>query len=237
MSIAFISDLHLEPVDNNRLHSFIDFLAEAPKKYKSLYIIGDLFEYWVGDDDPHPINKLIQNKIKDAHGQGLSIFFIHGNRDFLLGSQFEKNTGLRIIDDMTVIKDSGISLMIAHGDSFCIDDVEYQDLKKSLRSEEWKKDFLQRPIAERIAFANDLRAKSAESNSNKAENIMDVNQSYVAEVIEKHKIDFLIHGHTHRPAIHKLDNGSSRVVLGSWEDEGWVAEYSKGNIELKSFTI
>ena len=125
MSIAFISDLHLEPVDNDRLHSFIDFLAEAPEKYKSLYIIGDLFEYWVGDDDPHPINKLIQNKIKDAHGQGLSIFFIHGNRDFLLGSQFEKNTGLRIVDDMTVIKDSGISLMIAHGDSFCIDDVEY----------------------------------------------------------------------------------------------------------------
>ena len=135
MSIAFISDLHLEPVDNDRLHSFINFLSEAPNKYKSLYIIGDLFEYWVGDDDPHPINALIQNKIKDAIGQGLSIYFIHGNRDFLLGSKFEKNTGLRIINDMTVIKDSGISLMIAHGDSFCTDDIEYQALKKSLSSE------------------------------------------------------------------------------------------------------
>ena len=237
MSIAFISDLHLEPVDNDRLNSFLNFMAKAPKKYDSLYIIGDLFEYWVGDDDPHPINKLIQNKIKDAHGQGLNIYLIHGNRDFLLGSQFENNTGLRIIDDMTIVKDSDISLMIAHGDSFCIDDVEYQALKKSLRSEEWKKDFLQKPIAERIAFANDLRTKSAESSSNKAENIMDVNKSYVAEVIEEYKIDFLIHGHTHRPAIHKLDNGASRVVLGSWEDKGWVVEYSERNIELKSFTI
>ena len=237
MSIAFISDLHLEPVDNDRLNSFLNFMAKAPKKYDSLYIIGDLFEYWVGDDDPHPINELIQNKIKDAHGQGLNIYLIHGNRDFLLGSQFENNTGLRIIDDMTIVKDSDISLMISHGDSFCIDDVEYQALKKSLRSEEWKKDFLQKPIAERIAFANDLRTKSAESSSNKAENIMDVNKSYVAEVIEEYKIDFLIHGHTHRPAIHKLDNGASRVVLGSWEDKGWVVEYSEGNIELKSFTI
>ena len=110
MSIAFISDLHLEPIDNHRLHSFINFLAEASEKYKSLYIIGDLFEYWVGDDDPHPINELIQNKIKDAHDQGLSIYFIHGNRDFLLGPQFEKNTGLRIINDMTVIEDSGCLL-------------------------------------------------------------------------------------------------------------------------------
>ena len=159
MSIAFISDLHLEPVDNDRLHSFIDFLAEAPEKYKSLYIIGDLFEYWVGDDDPHPINKLIQNKIKDAHGQGLSIFFIHGNRDFLLGSQFEKNTGLRIVDDMTVIKDSGISLMIAHGDSFCIDDVEYQDLKKSLRSEEWKKTFYKSQLLKELLLPMTLELK------------------------------------------------------------------------------
>ncbi len=237
MSIAFISDLHLEPIDNNRLHCFINFLAEAPEKYKSLYIIGDLFEYWIGDDDPHPINELIQNKLKLAHDQGLSIYLLHGNRDFLLGSQFEKNTGLKIINDMTIIKDSGISLMIAHGDSFCTDDTEYQALKESLRSEGWKKDFLQKPIAERIAFADGLRAKSAESSSNKAENIMDVNESYVAEVIERHKIDFLIHGHTHRPAIHKLGNGSSRVVLGSWEDEGWVAEYNEGNIELKSFAI
>ena len=127
--------------------------------------------------------------------------------------------------------------MISHGDAFCVDDVEYQEMKREIRSDSWKKDFLAKSISERVDFANDLRTKSSERNSNKPENIMDVNDNYVLEVVQREKIDILIHGHTHRPAVHKLENGSIRAVLGSWEEEGWVADYIEGNIKLTSFPI
>ena len=238
MSIAFISDLHLEPIENSRLKTFYDLLLRAQSEFNSLYIIGDLFEYWIGDDDHNPINKNIIQNIKNATDNGLNIFLIHGNRDFLLGSKFEEMTGIQIIDDMTVIEDEFCKIMVSHGDVFCTDDIEYQNLKKTLRSEQWIENFLSKTIEERIDFANQLRSQSAESSSNKAENIMDVNIAYVNEIIDKNKIDILIHGHTHRPAVHKLDSGASRAVLGSWENnEGWIIEYKQGNIELKSFTL
>ena len=238
MSIAFISDLHLEPIENSRLKTFYDLLLRAQSEFNSLYIIGDLFEYWIGDDDQNPINKNIIQNIKSATDNGLNIFLIHGNRDFLLGSKFEEMTGIQIIDDMTVIEDEFCKIMVSHGDVFCTDDIEYQNLKKTLRSEQWIETFLSKTIEERIDFANQLRSQSAESSSNKAENIMDVNMVYVNEIIDKNKIDILIHGHTHRPAVHKLDSGASRAVLGSWENnEGWIIEYKQGNIELKSFPL
>ena len=238
MSIAFISDLHLEPIENSRLKTFYDLLLRAQSEFNSLYIIGDLFEYWIGDDDHNPINKNIIQNIKNATDNGLNIFLIHGNRDFLLGSKFEEMTGIQIIDDMTVIEDEFCKIMVSHGDVFCTDDIEYQNLKKTLRSEQWIETFLSKTIEERIDFANQLRSQSAESSSNKAENIMDVNIAYVNEIIDKNKIDILIHGHTHRPAVHKLDSGASRAVLGSWENnEGWIIEYKQGNIELKSFPL
>ena len=147
-------------------------------------------------------------------------------------------TGIQIIDDMTIIEDRFCKIMVSHGDVFCTDDVEYQNLKKTLRSKEWTESFLSKTIEERIDFANQLRAQSAESSSNKAENIMDVNPDYVNEVIGKNNLDLLIHGHTHRPAIHKLDSGASRAVLGSWENnEGWIIEYKEGNIDLRSFPL
>ena len=146
--------------------------------------------------------------------------------------------GKKINDDMTVIEDEFCKIMVSHGDVFCTDDIEYQNLKKTLRSEQWIETFLSKSIEERIDFANQLRSQSAESSSNKAENIMDVNMAYVNEIIDKNKIDILIHGHTHRPAVHKLDSGASRAVLGSWENnEGWIIEYKQGNIELKSFPL
>ena len=238
MSIAFISDLHLEPIENSRLKTFYDLLLRAQSEFNSLYIIGDLFEYWIGDDDQNRINKNIIQNIKNATDNGLNIFLIHGNRDFLLGSKFEEMTGIQIIDDMTVIEDEFCKIMVSHGDVFCTDDIEYQNLKKTLRSEQWIETFLSKTIEERIDFANQLRSQSAESSSNKAENIMDVNMAYVNEIIDKNKIDILIHGHTHRPAVHKLDSGASRAVLGSWENnEGWIIEYKQGNIELKSFPL
>ncbi len=238
MAIAFISDLHLEPIENNRLKTFYNLLSRANDDFDALYIIGDLFEYWIGDDDEHPVNRNIIQNIKKSTDNGLGIFLMHGNRDFLLGSKFEEMTGAKIIDDMTIIEDEFCKIMVSHGDVFCTDDIEYQKLKKTLRSDEWIKSFLSKTIEERIIFANQLRSQSAESSSNKAESIMDVNLDYVDEVIEKNNLDILIHGHTHRPAIHKLDSGASRAVLGSWENnEGWIIEYKQGNIDLKSFPL
>jgi|TARA_B100001287_G_scaffold71065_1_gene58684 UDP-2,3-diacylglucosamine hydrolase len=238
MAIAFISDLHLEPIENSRLKTFYNLLSRANDDFDALYIIGDLFEYWIGDDDEHPVNRNIIQNIKKSTDNGLGIFLMHGNRDFLLGSKFEEMTGAKIIDDMTIIEDEFCKIMVSHGDVFCTDDIEYQKLKKTLRSDEWIKSFLSKTIEERIIFANQLRSQSAESSSNKAESIMDVNLDYVDEVIEKNNLDILIHGHTHRPAIHKLDSGASRAVLGSWENnEGWIIEYKQGNIDLKSFPL
>ena len=238
MAIAFISDLHLEPIENSRLKTFYNLLSRANDDFDALYIIGDLFEYWIGDDDEHPVNRNIIQNIKKSTDNGLGIFLMHGNRDFLLGSKFEEMTGAEIIDDMTIIEDEFCKIMVSHGDVFCTDDIEYQKLKKTLRSDEWIKSFLSKTIEERIIFANQLRSQSAESSSNKAESIMDVNLDYVDEVIEKNNLDILIHGHTHRPAIHKLDSGASRAVLGSWENnEGWIIEYKQGNIDLKSFPL
>ena len=237
MSIAFISDLHLEPIENKRAKAFFQFIDNAVNKHEELYILGDFFKYWIGDDDTQPINKSIMQKLKYASDNGLKIYFIHGNRDFLIGSDFESETGIRILEDQYTFSLEDKKIMIAHGDTFCIDDVEYQEMKKEIRSDSWKKDFLAKSISERVDFANDLRKRSAERNSNKPENIMDVNDDYVLEIIEREKIDILIHGHTHRPAVHKLSNGSTRAVLGSWEDSGSVIEYSQGNIELNSFSF
>ena len=237
MSIAFVSDLHLEPIENKRVKVFFKFLNDAVNKYEELYILGDFFEYWIGDDDTQSVNKLIMQRLKTASDNGLKTYFIHGNRDFLIGSEFESETGIKILEDQHTFNIGEKKIMISHGDAFCVDDVEYQEMKREIRSSSWKKDFLAKSIDERVDFANELRARSAERNSNKPENIMDVNDDYVLDIIQKEKIDILIHGHTHRPGIHNLSNGSIRAVLGSWEEEGWAAEYTNGNLELISFSI
>ena len=237
MSIAFISDLHLEPIENKRAKAFFQFIDNAVNKHEELYILGDFFEYWIGDDDTQSVNKLIMQKLKTASNNGLKIYFIHGNRDFLIGSEFESETGVKILADQHTFNIGEKKIMISHGDAFCVDDVEYQEMKREIRSDSWKKDFLTKSISERVDFANNLRTKSSERNSNKPENIMDVNDNYVLEVVRREKIDILIHGHTHRPAVHKLENSSIRAVLGSWEEEGWVADYIEGNIKLTSFPI
>ena len=237
MSIAFVSDLHLEPIENKRVKVFFKFLNDAVSKYEELYILGDFFEYWIGDDDTQSVNKLIMRRLKAATDNGLKIYFIHGNRDFLIGSEFESETGIKILEDQHTFNIGEKKIMISHGDAFCVDDVEYQEMKREIRSDSWKKDFLAKSISERVDFANDLRTKSSERNSNKPENIMDVNNNYVIEVVQREKIDILIHGHTHRPAVHKLENGSIRAVLGSWEEEGWVVDCIEENIKLTSFPI
>ena len=235
--LGFISDLHLDPNENKRTEAFLNFLSNDCIKYEALFILGDLFEYWVGDDDNSSLAVEVKKSLKKYSNQGNKIYFIHGNRDFLIGSKFAKDSGIQIIKDQYIMTHSGKKIMLSHGDVFCTDDHEYQDLKSRIRSKKWIDDFLSQPLNERIAIAEDMRSKSKDASSNKPENIMDTNKDSIDHCIKHNNLDLLIHGHTHRPEIKKLSNGTIKVVLGSWEDEGWVFEYDHDHFDLKSFSI
>ena len=235
--LGFISDLHLEPSENNRTEAFFNFLSSDCSNYEALYILGDLFEYWVGDDDNSSLANQVKESLKNCSNQGLKIYFIHGNRDFLLGSRFERESNIKILDDQCILQLSDKKIMLSHGDVFCTDDHDYQKLKTEIRSEAWISNFLKQPLSERIAIAEDMRSKSKLANSNKPENIMDTNANAIDECFNRDNLNLLIHGHTHRPEIKKLPNDSIKVVLGSWEDKGWVFEQGDNHFDLRSFSI
>ena len=180
---------------------FFDFLDQAKNKYSKLFILGDLFEYWIGDDDQSQDSLEVIKQLKKL-SNSIEVFFIAGNRDFLIAKEFENKSGIKILEDMYIFSSGNKNIMVSHGDSFCIDDKQYQSLKNEIRSSEWINDFLSKPLEERVQIANEMRAQSAEKSSNKPENIMDVNQEYISEIVKKNNIDILIHGHTHRPFIH-----------------------------------
>ncbi len=235
MSLGFISDIHLDSNSPKKTQMFFDFLDQAKNKYSKLFILGDLFEYWIGDDDQSQDSLEVIKQLKKL-SDSIEVFFIAGNRDFLIAKEFEDKSGIKILEDMYIFSSGNKNIMVSHGDSFCIDDKQYQSLKNEIRSSEWINDFLSKPLEERVQIANEMRAQSAEKSSNKPENIMDVNQEYISEIVKKNNIDILIHGHTHRPFIHHIDSNSIRAVLGSWEDKGWVIEYEQ-ELTLRSFPI
>ena len=235
--LGFISDIHLEPIENNRTLAFNNFLEKASDRYEALYILGDLFEYWIGDDEDNLTISNIKKNLSRLADQGVSLFFIHGNRDFLIGNKFASDTNIKILDDMHIINLNNKKIMLSHGDAFCTDDTDYQKFKNETRNSSWIKSFLKKPLDERLFIADDMRSKSKSANSNKPENIMDTNPKAIEESVIKNEIDILIHGHTHRPEVKYFANGSVKVVLGSWEDKGWVFEYDHDHFDLKSFSI
>lgn len=235
--LGFISDIHLEPIENNRTLAFNNFLEKASDRYEALYILGDLFEYWIGDDEDNLAISNIKKNLSRLADQGVSLFFIHGNRDFLIGNKFASDTNIKILDDMHIINLNNKKIMLSHGDAFCTDDTDYQKFKNETRNSSWIKSFLKKPLDERLFIADDMRSKSKTANSNKPENIMDTNPKVIEESVIKNEIDILIHGHTHRPEVKYFANGSVKVVLGSWEDKGWVFEYDSNHFDLRSFVI
>ena len=235
--LGFISDIHLEPIENNRTLAFNNFLEKASDRYEALYILGDLFEYWIGDDEEKLTISNIKKNLSRLADQGVSLFFIHGNRDFLIGNKFASDTNIKILDDMHIINLNNKKIMLSHGDAFCTDDTDYQKFKNETRNSSWIKSFLKKPLDERLFIADDMRSKSKSANSNKPENIMDTNPKAIEESVIKNEIDILIHGHTHRPEVKYFANGSVKVVLGSWEDKGWVFEYDSNHFDLRSFVI
>lgn len=235
MTTLFISDLHLDEKRPDILRAFLHFLQTDALQAASLYILGDLFEAWIGDDDDSEIARTSRAALAALSGNGVALYFMHGNRDFLLGEDFAAQTGGRLLPDPSLINLYGKPTLLMHGDSLCTSDVEYQRLREQVRSRPWQQALLEKPIGERRALAKQLRMASAEANSNKAEDIMDVSPSAVLEALENHGCQRLIHGHTHRPAVHQLTaNGTEaeRIVLGDWDQHLWFLQVDPGGYQL-----
>jgi len=232
MSTLFLSDLHLDKNRPETVNYFVDVIDNLESDISSIYILGDLVEYWVGDDDPA---EGLQKVFKAIHRRSTStpIYFMHGNRDFLISENFCKQHGMKLIQDPTIITLYGIKILLMHGDTLCTDDVEYQKYRKMVRSISWQKEMMKKSLKERLIIAENLRKKSLEETKGKSEDIMDVNEKEVKNIFQKYDIDIIIHGHTHRPNIHesKIDNRSvKRIVLGDWYNGAYLLKYKEGKI-------
>ena len=236
MNLLFVSDLHLSEKNPGHIHAFLKFLNESQDACSQLFILGDLFEIWIGDDEDMPLLLEVKEALKSFVENGTETFFIHGNRDFLIGKIFSKETGIKILSDPYTFWMNGKKIILSHGDFLCTDDKDYIKLRKKVRKKDWQSDFLSRPLDERRKIAAGLREDSKKSSAQKAEHITDVNHQTLKEFINKNKPDFFIHGHTHRPMIHSLDS-CKRVVLGDWDKYGWAFLIDDQKHELKKFSI
>jgi UDP-2,3-diacylglucosamine hydrolase len=238
MAIAFISDLHLTPEHPDSGDWFRDFMEQSEGKFTQIYILGDLFEVWVGDDGAGPLGQeKIQEIIRKVADSGVELFFIHGNRDFLIGEDFEKQTRCKILPDPSVISLGGTPVLLSHGDAFCTDDIEHQEKRAQMVTSKWKIAFLNKPLEERIETALEMRQESERNKRFKPMEIMDVNQAYLEKVMLEFDVQTLIHGHTHRPAVHDFElNGkpARRFVLGDWYTQKSMLIYDNGSFSLRN---
>jgi len=229
--ILFISDLHLDQNKPEISEHFVTFLKTRAAHARVLYILGDLFEVWSGDDSPVDEFNEIFTELKSL-SQTTDIFFLHGNRDFLVGQQFANKTGIQIIQSPHLINLDSKQIALLHGDELCTDDVEYQAFKKMVRDKEWQQKFLSKPLTERLAITAQLRQQSKAAMSEKSVSIMDVNKQAVEGTFTQLNVNTIIHGHTHRPAIHTLDQGHRRYVLGDWNPEPSYISWKNGELKL-----
>ncbi len=231
MSTLFISDLHLEESRPDITKAFLGFLNEKARSAEVLYILGDFFETWIGDDEHTPLQEQIAGALRTFSDDGIQIFLMHGNRDFLIGEDFCKRAGATLLNDPALVNLYGTRTLLMHGDSLCTADEEYQKFRGSMRNPQWQQMILQRPLADRQQMARQLREISMAKNQGKAEAIMDVTPEAVVKEMQHHGVTRLIHGHTHRPAEHALTvNGiaAKRIVLGDWHENVWWLEVKPG---------
>ena len=221
--ILFISDLHLTPERPETLQLFLRFLQQRAQKAEQLYILGDLFDAWIGDDNEQPPIPMIQAAMAELATNGTDLFIMQGNRDFLLGERFAEKAEATLLPDPSVVNLFGTPTLLMHGDALCTDDQAYMQFRTQIRNPTLIDDFLSRSIPERLKMAAELRKQSGEINSVKASDIMDVNQQAVESSMLKHRANLLIHGHTHRPGDHQFQlNGqpARRLVLSDWRSSG-----------------
>ena len=236
MKPRFISDIHLSEDTPYLTDAFKAFLSESKESCTHLFILGDLFEIWIGDDAYTPYYQEIKKILKNFTSNGPKTFFIHGNRDFLIGENFANEVGISILPDPYTLNINGLNVILSHGDFLCTDDVEYINFRNKVRSEEWQKDFLSKDVGERNEIANSLRSGSKDATSKKSLDITDANIQTVNNFIEENKPDIFIHGHTHRPKIHE-HYSTKRLVLGDWNESGWYCSIIDKDINLKEFKI
>ncbi len=219
--VLFIADLHLDR-GHPGLERFSRLCADRARQAAALYILGDLFDVWIGDDDPEPAHAAVIEDLAGVTAAGVPTYFMAGNRDFLIGNDFLQRTGLQALDDPTLIDLFGRRTLLCHGDTLCTDDLDYQRFRAQVRSVEWQRDFLAKPLDERRSIADGLRGGSRDAMADKTAGIMDVNAEAVTASLHEHGAAQLIHGHTHRPARHEheIDGAiAERYVLSDWDGE------------------
>ena len=238
MTTLFISDLHLDDGRPESTALFEQFVDEEAMRSDALYILGDLFEYWIGDDAPTATSKRVTTALTALGNAGVPCFFMHGNRDFLLGEEFARESSLTLLPQEHVINLYGKQVLLLHGDTLCTDDVAYQKVRQEVRSDKWQNWFLAQTVDQRIAFALEAREDSREHQSNLSMEIMDVNPGAVCRIFEQYGVREMIHGHTHRPAVHEhmISGGEARrYVLGDWYEQGSVIRADADGLRLDRY--
>jgi UDP-2,3-diacylglucosamine hydrolase len=235
MARLFVSDVHLDTQAPQATEQFLGFLRERAAGAQALYILGDLFEAWVGDDDRDPQKAQVSAGLSALRQAGIPCFVLHGNRDFLLGQEFCARSGCILLDDPVVAQLDGEPVLLTHGDALCTDDHSYQELRSTVRDPGWQRRFLALPRAQRELLANEARAGSKRHTARTVPVIMDVNQEAVAAAFRATGVRRMIHGHTHRPAVHDLvvDGApAQRIVLGAWYEQGSYLVCEDGRYQL-----
>ncbi|WP_350312539.1 UDP-2,3-diacylglucosamine diphosphatase [Dickeya fangzhongdai] len=240
MTTLFISDLHLSEQEPAITAGFLRFLREDAPGADALYILGDLFDAWIGDDDPAPLHATVAQALKTLADTGVPCYFAHGNRDFLLGARFARQSGLQLLATETVLDLYGRRTLLLHGDTLCTDDHAYQNFRRKVHNPFIQRLFLWLPLSLRLRIAARMRAASQQANQHKSMTIMDVNTDEVMARLRHHQATLMIHGHTHRPAIHPIDQAgvcAERAVLGAWHQEGSLLRVTADDVRLISFPL
>lgn len=236
MRWLFVSDVHLTSAAPAAIEQFVDFLAREARGAHALYVLGDLFEVWVGDDDTDALGERVCAALRSLCAAGTAVFVLHGNRDFLLGAGFSRRSGAYLLPDPSLIEIAGEPVLVSHGDALCIDDHPYQQLRSIVRARVWQQRFLDLPLQARIALADRARAGSRAHTSRTVPVLMDVNAQAVEAAFRASGARRLVHGHTHRPGIHPLivdGRPVHRLVLGAWYEQGSYLECAAGRWQLR----
>ena len=247
MSTLFVSDLHLDPARPEITALFLRFLQREAASADALYILGDLFEAWVGDDDPSSTGQQVADGLRRLADAGVPVYFVHGNRDFLVGQDYAGRAGMRILPDPAVVSLYGEPVLVMHGDLLCTDDHAYQAFRAQTRDPHWQAKFLAQPLAARQAFAAQARQASMSRQQDMIdgdrasfEAVTDVNPQAVEATLARFGVATLVHGHTHRPAMHAVrigDREGRRIVLGDWYEQGSVLRVSPGHCDLQALPL
>ena len=239
MTALVVSDVHIDASRPAVATRFAEFLASEAAAASALYVLGDLFETWVGDDDPDPHRRAVIAALGELAARGTAIYFMHGNRDFLLGERFCRDTGGELLVDPTLVERDGRRVLLTHGDALCTDDAPYQKLRALVRDPTWQRQFLKLSLRARQSLAREARAGSQTHTAAQQPMLLDVNDLAVADLFRRSGVETILHGHTHRPGIyhHEVDGHlRTRIVTGDWYSQGSVLRWDAAGLRLETLS-